>query len=134
MTKPNLIFAGQPVIFPDLDDDEPVSPVVGGTTYTVVAGDWLIEIAQRHYGQADAATIGHITDVNGLENPNLIFPGQQLILPDLTGLSTDTDDTSGADLVETDDTSSAEPAEADAEPTAPRRSIPGHPTSPRHPS
>lgn len=53
-----------------------------GTTYSVVSGDWLIKIAERHYGDwtkwvdiynANKAVIG--------SNPDLIYPGQVLVLP-----------------------------------------------------
>lgn len=56
----------------------------GGTSksYTVVSGDWLIKIAERHYGDwtkwvdiynANRSVIG--------ANPDLILPGQVLVLP-----------------------------------------------------
>lgn len=49
-------------------------------TYTVVRGDNLSRIAQRYYGTADwnriyGANRGIIT------NPNLIYPGQTLVIP-----------------------------------------------------
>ena len=47
-----------------------------GNTYTVVAGDTLYSIAQR-YG----TSIEILCELNGIENPNLIYVGQTLILP-----------------------------------------------------
>ncbi|MCI0456703.1 MAG: LysM peptidoglycan-binding domain-containing protein [Gemmataceae bacterium] len=53
------------------------------TTYVVVSGDWLSKIAQRFYGdpglwpriyQANKAVIG--------PDPNKIYPGQELVIPD----------------------------------------------------
>ena len=58
---------------------------VGRTTtrlYTVVAGDTLSHIAQRHYG--DAGRWPAIFDANRdkLSDPDRIFPGQVLRIPD----------------------------------------------------
>lgn len=44
-------------------------------TYTVQPGDTLSEIAQR-YG----TTYQELADKNGIENPNLIFPGQVIVI------------------------------------------------------
>lgn len=48
------------------------SPVV----YTVVPGDNLTRIAER-YG----TTVAELVAANNIANPNLIYPGQQLIIP-----------------------------------------------------
>lgn len=50
-------------------------------TYTVQEGDTLSAIAQRFYG--DANTYSRIFDANRdkLDDPNLIQPGQELVIP-----------------------------------------------------
>lgn len=52
-----------------------VSAVSGQVRYTVKQGDTLSYIAQVY-----ATTVGEIVSLNGIANPNLIFPGQELIL------------------------------------------------------
>lgn len=51
-------------------------------TYTVVPGDTLSHIAQRYYGKA--ARWPEIFEANKgkIKSPNLIYPGQVLIIPD----------------------------------------------------
>jgi nucleoid-associated protein YgaU len=58
------------------------APVATGSSYTVVEGDWLAKIAQRHYGDWHKWTLIYAAnrDVIG-SNPNLIYPGQVLTLP-----------------------------------------------------
>ncbi len=46
---------------------------------TVIEGDSLWSIAAREYGSADDWRL--IADENGLDNPRLLVPGQELILP-----------------------------------------------------
>lgn len=46
------------------------------TYYTVQSGDDLSSIASQ-YG----TTYRYLADINGIENPNLIYPGQTLIIP-----------------------------------------------------
>ena len=50
-------------------------PVSGGTTYTVVSGDTLSGIAERF-----GTTYQKIAADNGIADPNLIHPGQVLII------------------------------------------------------
>lgn len=55
-------------------------------SYTVVAGDSLTNIAAREYGLDKASGNAfrkalEIAKFNGIENPNLIFPGQVIKLP-----------------------------------------------------
>ena len=45
-------------------------------TYVVQRGDWLTRIAQR-YG----VSLWSLLQANPLMNPNLIYPGQVLIIP-----------------------------------------------------
>ena len=65
--NPNLIYPGQVL---KINVSQQTNNVV---TYTVVAGDTLSEIASR-YG----ITYQKIARDNGIENPNLIYPGQVL--------------------------------------------------------
>ena len=50
-------------------------------SYTVVAGDTLSGICRKFYGNANL--YGKLATANGIKNPNLIYPGQVLQLPDL---------------------------------------------------
>lgn len=50
-----------------------------GDVYTVQKGDTLASISKRIYG--DSSKIDAICKVNGLENGNLIYIGQKLVLP-----------------------------------------------------
>ncbi|MGW4650806.1 LysM peptidoglycan-binding domain-containing protein [Kitasatospora sp. NPDC004289] len=58
---------------------EPEPEPVQQQTYTVQPGDSLSAIAQRFYG--DANRYQQIADANGIPNPDLINPGQTLIIP-----------------------------------------------------
>lgn len=49
-------------------------------TYTVVRGDTLWELARKFYGEPRLAY--KMATANNITNPNLIFPGQELVLPD----------------------------------------------------
>lgn len=59
------------------------TPKKASSTYTVVSGDSLSQIAKRHYG--DAAKWKAIFEANRdlISNPDLIHPGQVLTLPQL---------------------------------------------------
>ena len=48
-------------------------------TYTVVSGDTLWAISERFYG--DGNQYQRIADASGIENPDLIYPGQVLTIP-----------------------------------------------------
>lgn len=60
---------------------EPRNITPAGKTYTVVKGDSLSKIAKREYG--DASKWRQIFQANRdvIENPDLIEPGQNLIIP-----------------------------------------------------
>jgi nucleoid-associated protein YgaU len=51
-------------------------------TYTVVAGDSLSKIAKRTYGDANRWRGIYELNKDIIKNPDLIFPGQVLTLPD----------------------------------------------------
>lgn len=62
------------------DDAQPApSPSPDQRTYTVVPGDTLWGIAVQFYH--DGTRYPEIAAANGVENPNLIFPGQVFIIP-----------------------------------------------------
>ena len=57
----------------------------GAACYTVVSGDNLSKIAQNFYGNASASNVNKIYYSNLQTvgaNPNLIYPGQKLYIPD----------------------------------------------------
>lgn len=65
---PNRIYVGEILKIPKAVQDS--------TTYTVVPGDTLWAIAVRY-----DTTVEAIADLNGLRNPNLIYPGELLRIP-----------------------------------------------------
>lgn len=76
--NPNLIFPGTVLIIPAL----PVPPPPPAPTiHVVVRGDSLWDLAQRFYG--NPFRYHEIAAANHIPNPDLIFPGQQLVIPGL---------------------------------------------------
>lgn len=72
---PDLIYPGQNLVIPDLN-------TASARTYTVQPGDTLSVIAQKFYGDANSWQI--IYDANRSvigDNPDQIFPGQNLVIP-----------------------------------------------------
>ena len=64
------------------EKDELVNPELGieeGDVYTVQKGDTLASISKKIYG--DTSYIDAICKMNGLEDGNLIYIGQKLLLP-----------------------------------------------------
>lgn len=65
------------------DNSQPVENIVnnltnqGVVTYTVVKGDTLSQIASRY-----RTTYQKLAEYNNIENPNLIYPGQVIKIPD----------------------------------------------------
>lgn len=64
---PNVIYAGQTIIIPQ----SPPEAII----YTVRRGDTVYSIAKR-YG----TSVQNIVTFNYLTNPDLIYPGQQLVV------------------------------------------------------
>jgi nucleoid-associated protein YgaU len=58
-----------------------IDPYHGFAQYTVVPGDTLSAIAQHWYGSAALWTRIYEANRNQIANPNLIFPGQVLRIP-----------------------------------------------------
>lgn len=57
-------------------------PPLADTTYTVVSGDTLWGIAQRHYGDGSLWPTIYEANIDVIgANPNLIFPGQVFVIP-----------------------------------------------------
>ena len=57
----------------------PPPPPPAPRTYTVVSGDTLWAISERFYG--DGNQYQRIADASGVANPDLIHPGQVLMIP-----------------------------------------------------
>ena len=53
----------------------------GGTTYTVVKGDCLWNIAKKYYGDGTKYPVIAEANKDKIKSPNLIFPGQVLTIP-----------------------------------------------------
>ena len=54
-----------------------------GRTYTVQSGDTLWAIAEKMYGSGGKYMKIFEANTSTLENPDKIFPGQELVIPDL---------------------------------------------------
>lgn len=61
------------------------TPPSQASSYTVVKGDSLWAIAKKIYG--DSSLAYKLATANGIKNPNLIYPGQVLTLPDKATLT-----------------------------------------------
>lgn len=57
----------------------------GGRTYTVEKGDTLSHIAKAHYGNAGKWQAIFEANRDQLDDPDRIFPGQVLKIPELGG-------------------------------------------------
>ena len=75
LANPNVIYVGQCLTIP-AKAPAPAPVKSCKTTYTVKAGDFLKQIAAR-YGVSWQT----IAQLNGLVNPNYIYPGQKLVIP-----------------------------------------------------
>ena len=57
-------------------------PVTTGRTYVVVAGDSLSRIAKREYGDAQKWPKIYEANRSIIKDPDLIYPGQELRIPE----------------------------------------------------
>lgn len=74
ITNPNLIYPGQTLrILTNSTTHGSETRETGSITYTVQRGNTLSQIANA-YG----VTVEHIVEMNNIQNPNLIYPGQKL--------------------------------------------------------
>lgn len=74
ISNPNLIYPGQVYrILTNSTTNGSETRGTGSITYTVRRGDTLSQIAKA-YG----VTIAHLVEINGIQNPNLIYPGQKI--------------------------------------------------------
>ena len=70
---------GQKLVISEIVTVAPTEQTISSSSYTVVTGDSLWQIAVRSYGDGYAWT--RIATANGLANPNLIHAGNMLTLP-----------------------------------------------------
>ncbi len=78
IANPNLIFPGQVLrILTNSTVNGSETRGAGSITYTVRRGDTLSQIAAA-YG----VTVASIIEINNIQNPDLIFPGQKLRITD----------------------------------------------------
>lgn len=68
--NPNLIYPGEIFTIKQSDNENVTSNV-----YTVVRGDTLSEIALKY-----DTTVSNLVKLNNISNPNLIYPGQKIII------------------------------------------------------
>lgn len=68
--NPNLIYPGEKLRITQ-STSTTLNPVIQNNYYTVQRGDTLSGIARR-YG----VTVRYLVNLNGIQNPNLIYPGQ----------------------------------------------------------
>jgi nucleoid-associated protein YgaU len=75
--------APQPAAEPATENVPGAPAAGGGRTYTVKSGDTLWKIAQEMYGNGSRYMKIFEANTDKLENPDRIFPGQELVIPDL---------------------------------------------------
>jgi LysM repeat protein len=77
IVEPSLIYPGQQIVVPSEPTDTIPDTGEGEALYTVVRGDTLNEIAERH-----DTTVRALMERNPhIVDPNLIYPGLQIVVP-----------------------------------------------------
>lgn len=76
LADPNIIHAGQELVIQRFSGDDEEEPLPAD--YIVQEGDTLWSIAERAYG--DGSKYTELAEKNGLGNPELIYPGQRIML------------------------------------------------------
>lgn len=72
--NPNLIYPGETIrVLTNSTTSGEETRGTGDIIYTVQRGNTLSEIAQEYN-----VTVNHIVELNNIQNPNLIYPGQKL--------------------------------------------------------
>jgi len=81
----NEINVGEPAPepAPEPEPEPEAAASEGGRTYTVQSGDTLWKISQEMYGNGSKYMKIFEANTPMLENPDRIFPGQELVIPDL---------------------------------------------------
>lgn len=74
--NPNLIYSGARLNVPGSSDSFQPAPSGSGASYTVRPGDTLSAIGARF-----GVSYQSIASANGINNPNLIYAGQRLVIP-----------------------------------------------------
>ena len=64
-----------------VEKERDASTAPSARTYTVQKGDTLWAIAAKYYGKGSEYTKIASANTDKISNPNLIYPGQELILP-----------------------------------------------------
>ena len=67
---------------PSVSGPETSTPSIAGRTYVVVSGDSLSRIAKREYGDAQKWPKIYEANRNIIKDPDLIYPGQELRIPE----------------------------------------------------
>lgn len=73
IAAPYIIYPGQKILIPK---STPPKPPAGTTVYIVKKGDTLFTIAKSFN-----VSVESIVKLNNLPNPELIYPGQRLLIP-----------------------------------------------------
>jgi len=71
---------------PEVAEEEPAAPATeesDAKTYTVESGDTLWKISEQVYGNGSRYMKIFEANTDILENPDRIFPGQKLVIPEL---------------------------------------------------
>ena len=92
LVNPSIVHAGVKLTIPDVKPkiitmvqqekkvlQTPATNAIKGSSYTVVSGDHLWNIAVRAY--SDGYRFVEIAKVNNLSNPDIIFAGNKLTIP-----------------------------------------------------